>query len=132
VFLVFCACEYGGFIIPTVHPFCCSRCGFCLKKSSGCRLLLPSPRKIILVVAIANILSCISMPYSCSFLICLRCALLSVRFIMRCMAAIRNPPVPQHGSSTLSSAFRSIRSQKRSVICFGVRTMPSVCPSSPE
>ena len=55
-------CEYGGFIIPTVACFNCNLLGSCFKKSSFIRLLFPSPRKIILVVAIVNIFGRNSIP----------------------------------------------------------------------
>ena len=41
--------------IPTVDCFNCSLLASCFRKSSFIRLLFPSPRKIIFVVAIVNI-----------------------------------------------------------------------------
>jgi len=62
-------CEYGGFIIPTVG---CDNCNFLesvLRKSPFTKLLFPSPRRIIFVVAIANISGRISIPNKLFFLI---------------------------------------------------------------
>ena len=45
---------------------------------------------------------------------------------------MRNHPVQQQGSNTLSVTFKSTSSQKSSVICFGVKTIHKVCQSHPE
>lgn len=55
-------CEYGGFIKPMVKPFLYISSDFCFKKSAQIRLLFPSPRNIMLVVAIENISSRNSIP----------------------------------------------------------------------
>ena len=89
---------------------------------------LPSPLKRILEQAYENISERSSQPHSLYLRIFLRKLIsLPASLNIRCIAATRNPPVPQQGSYTMSVVVSSPKSQNSSVICDGVKTNPDFC-----
>ena len=125
-------CAKGGFINPIV-----GLCDFKLsitfssKQSPWYIFAFPSPLKIIFPAAKVNISGKSSAPTILFFMMNSFSFAVETLDICDCIAATRNPPVPQHVSTTTSFSVSSLSWVNRLVIWCGVKTIPNDCLSPP-